>query len=119
MKRRQFITLLGGAAGAWPLGARGQEPMPVIGFLHSASPDGQALYVAAFREGLRQTSNVESRVVTLEFSWGNNRNDRLREASRHRTAQLKRLADIGYVGFAEQQFGCATWTSFEGTPEPR
>jgi putative tryptophan/tyrosine transport system substrate-binding protein len=78
MKRRDFITLLGGAATAWPLVARSQEAMPVIGFLHSASPDGQAVYVAAFREGLRQTGNVEGRDVTLEFSWANNRNDQLR-----------------------------------------
>jgi putative tryptophan/tyrosine transport system substrate-binding protein len=59
VKRREFITLLGGAA--VPFAARAQEAMPVIGFLHSASPDGQALYIAAFREGLRQTSNVERR----------------------------------------------------------
>jgi putative tryptophan/tyrosine transport system substrate-binding protein len=77
MKRREFITLLGGTAAAWPLAARGQEPMPVIGFLHSASPDEQALYVAAFREGVRQTGNVEGRDVTIEFSWANNQNDRL------------------------------------------
>jgi putative tryptophan/tyrosine transport system substrate-binding protein len=76
--RREFITLIGGAAAAWPLVARAQEAMPVIGFLHSASPDGQAVYVAAFREGLRQTGNVEGRDVTLEFSWANNRNDQLR-----------------------------------------
>ena len=77
MNRRAFIRLLGGAVAAWPLGARGQEPMLVIGFLHSASPDGQALYVAAFREGVRQTGNVEGRDVTIEFSWANNQNDRL------------------------------------------
>ena len=77
MRRRDFITLLGGAVAMGPLRARGQEPMPVIGFLHSASPDGQALYVAAFREGVRQTGNVEGRDVTIEFSWANNQNDRL------------------------------------------
>ena len=78
MRRREFITLLGGAVVAWPFGARAQGAMPVIGFLHSASPDGQALYVAAFREGLRQTGNVEGRDATIEFSWANNHNDQLR-----------------------------------------
>jgi putative tryptophan/tyrosine transport system substrate-binding protein len=77
MKRRDFIKLLGGAAVVWPFGAATQETIPVIGFLHSASPDGQALYVAAFREGLRQTGNIEGRDVKVEFSWANNRNDQL------------------------------------------
>jgi hypothetical protein len=59
MRRRDFIAVISGVAVTWPLMARAQQPMPVIGFLNVASPEGYALYVAAFREGLKESGYVE------------------------------------------------------------
>src|SRR5262252_6630603 len=77
LKRREFITLLGGAAAAWPLSARAQQQLPVIGILSSRSRATDALLISVIRQGLNDTGFIEGRSVSIEYRWAEGNYGRL------------------------------------------
>src|SRR5262245_20708669 len=78
IRRREFITLLGGAVASCPHAARAQQPaMPVIGYIGTGSRESDAFRLPSFHQGLKETGYVEGRNVTIEYRWAEGRNDRL------------------------------------------
>jgi putative tryptophan/tyrosine transport system substrate-binding protein len=106
VKRRDFITLLGGAAAAWPLGARAQQPakLPTIGYLGTAAPSAWSPWTAAFVQRLRELGWIEGRTVVIEYRWAEGREDRYGEiAAEFVRLKVDVIVTVGTAAAAAKQ----------------
>src|SRR5437762_9938715 len=108
LKRRDFITLLGGAV-AWPLAARAQQPaMPVVGYLDSRSPEAVADRLRGFRQGLKESGYIENENVAIAYRWAENQPDRLQELA---TDLVRRRVAVIATGGPAATFAAKAATS--------
>src|SRR5215471_14432657 len=96
MRRREFIALLSSSVAGWPLPARAQQPMPVVGFLNPTSPDTFADRLSGFHRGLKEAGYVEGKNVAVAYRWAEGQNDRLPELAAELARQ--RVAVIATPG---------------------
>ena len=116
MGRREFVTLLGGAAAAWPLAARAQQPtIPVIGFLASESQDGYAERLRGYRQGLKDSGYIEGENVAIEFSWAEGNIDRLpvlaAELVRRRVSVIATMGSANTAALRPQALPLCFWSA--------
>src|SRR5262245_9201042 len=108
--RRQFISLLGAAAAAWPVGARGQQPRksPTVGFLGASTPAAARPWVAAFAQRLRELGWIEGRTVAIEYRWAEGRNERMADIA---AEFVRAKVDVILAGGTEAAVGAKQATS--------